>query len=111
MFTDPGYFRDKPVTVYYYKAKAAGPDAKVVIAVHGAERSGQLARDTWMELAEKHGLVVLAPEFDAARFPEKLFQFGGMTETDRARWTFPIVEHLFEQVRRENGRQASTYIL
>jgi pimeloyl-ACP methyl ester carboxylesterase len=111
VFTDPGYFRDKPVTVYYYKAKAAGAEAKVVIAIHGAERSGQLARDTWMELAEKYGLIVLAPEFDLTRFPEKLFQFGGITETDPARWTFPVVEHIFEQVRRDNGLQNPSYIL
>jgi len=111
IFTDPGYFQDKPIKVFYYKARAAGAEAKVVIAIHGAERSGQLARDTWMDLAEKHGLVILAPEFDSARFPEKLFQFGGIGETDRSRWTFPIVEHIFEQVRHDNGLQAPSYIL
>lgn len=111
VFTDPGYFRDKPVTVYYYKGSGAGADAKVVMAIHGAERSGQLARDTWMEIAEKHNLIVLAPEFDLSRYPEKLFQFGGMEEADSSRWTLALVERLFEQFRRDEGLQTPSYIL
>jgi poly(3-hydroxybutyrate) depolymerase len=111
VFTDPGYFRDKPVTVYYYKASMAGPEARVVIALHGVDRSGQMARDNWIELAEKHDLIVLAPEFDAARFPERLFQFGGMTERDPSQRTFAIVEHLFEQVRRDDALRTPSYVL
>lgn len=111
VFTDKGYFADKPVTVHYYKARSAGPDAKVMMVVHGAERQGSRMRDNWMPFAEKNKLIVLAPEFDEARFSSRLFNMGGIESRDRAQWSFQIVEHLFDFVRTGEGLAASDYLL
>ncbi|AYQ29996.1 MULTISPECIES: hypothetical protein [unclassified Polaromonas] len=111
VFTDKGYFADKPVTVYYYKARSAGPDAKVMLVIHGAERQGSRMRDNWMPFAEKNRLIVLAPEFDEARYPSRLFNMGGIETRDRSKWSFQIVEHLFEFVRADEGLTAPDYLL
>lgn len=111
VFTDKGYFADKPVTVHYYKARSAGPDAKVMMVIHGAERQGSRMRDNWMPFAEKNKLIVLAPEFDEARFSSRLFNMGGIESRDRAQWSFQIVEHLFDFVRAGEGLAASDYLL
>lgn len=111
VFKDPGYFADKPVTVHYYKARSAGPDARVLLAIHGMERNAAQARDNWRPHAERHGLIVLAPEFDAARFPSRLFNMGNIEEPDRTRWTFGLIERLFDAVRAGEQLQASDYLL
>jgi len=67
-----------------------------VIAIHGVERCGRRARDNWVAAADKHDLLILAPEFDAAGYPDRSFQFGGMENRDSAAWTFGIVEALFD---------------
>lgn len=111
VFAATGHFADKPVTVHYYKAKSAGPNAQVLIAMHGMERNGKGTRDTWMAFAEKNQLIVLAPELDAVNYPTKLFQVAGMADTDRSHWVFTVVEQLFEQVRVDEGLASATYML
>lgn len=111
VFTDTGYFADKPLTVHYYRAKGAGPAARVLFSMHGVERNAKRARDNWIEAAERNGLVVLAPEFDQARFPRRLYQMGGMEEADSAKWTFGLIERIFDAVRAGEGLTASGYTL
>jgi len=111
VFTDRGFFADKPVTVYYYKARSAGSDARVMMVIHGMERQGSRMRDNWLPFAEKNKLIVLAPEFDEARFPSRLFNMGGIEGRDRSQWSFQIVEHLFDFVRADEGLSATDYLL
>lgn len=101
----------KPITVHYYKPSQAGPQAKVLIAIHGVERNGQSARDHWVQYAQANQVIVLAPEFDERRFPTRLFQFGGMQGRDRSAWTFSVIEELFAKVQEEEGLQTSSYML
>ncbi|RZI44288.1 hypothetical protein EGT07_02360 [Herbaspirillum sp. HC18] len=110
-FTPPGRFADKPVTVHYYKPKNTSADAALLFAMHGAERSGSGARDTWMRAADKYGFIVVAPEFDYARYPNDLYQLGGMQSRDPADWTFQIIESLFDAIRGEEGLKARTYLI
>jgi hypothetical protein len=110
-FSAPGAHTDKPVTVHYYKPLNATADAKVLFAIHGVERAGSRARDHWVKAAEKYGAIILAPEFDQARFPNRLFQMGGMEARNPADWTFHLIENLFEKLRVEEGLNASTYLL
>jgi poly(3-hydroxybutyrate) depolymerase len=111
VFTDKGFFADKPLTVYYYKARSAGPDARVMMVIHGMERQGSRMRHNWMPFAEKNQLIVLAPEFDEARFPARLFNMGGIETRDRSQWSFQIIEHLFDFVRADEGLTAPDYLL
>jgi poly(3-hydroxybutyrate) depolymerase len=111
VFTDTGYFADRPVTVYYYKASSAGPAAKVLIAIHGVERDGAKARNHWVQWAEQNEGIVLAPEFTAQDFPMRSFQWGGMEDADPRHWTFQLIEHLFDKVRLDEGLQSGRYFL
>jgi pimeloyl-ACP methyl ester carboxylesterase len=111
IFSAPGAYAEKPITVYYYKPRDAAPDAKILFAIHGVERSGKRARDNWIAAAEKYGVIVVSPEFDEVRFPARLFQMGGMEQKNPADWTFQIIESLFDKIRTDEGLTTPGYYL
>lgn len=109
VYTQPGYFADKPVTVYYYRPKSAGPNAEVLFAMHGADRGGKLSRNHWRAIADLRGFIVVAPEFDQQRFPNEQYQMAGLENRDPAERIPSIIEGLFDKVRGEEGLSAQTY--
>jgi len=111
VFSAPGTYANKPITVYYYKPQNAPADAKILFSIHGVERSGSRARDNWIAASEKYGVIVFAPEFDDARFPMRLFQMGGMEEENPSDWSFQIIENLFDKIRSDEGLTAPSYYL
>lgn len=111
VFTDPGHFASRPIKVHYFRPANAGADAPVLIAIHGTGRNAVGARDNWVAAAREHGFVVLAPEFDRARFGYADFQHAGMEDRDPSHWTFGVVERLFDFVRAQEGLATPTYLL
>uniref|UniRef100_UPI0038F6D65C hypothetical protein n=1 Tax=Streptomyces niveiscabiei TaxID=164115 RepID=UPI0038F6D65C len=47
-----------------------GPDDEVVFVQHGMLRNGDDYRDFWIEAAEKHNLLIVAPTFGNENFPK-----------------------------------------
>lgn len=47
---------------YYYQPQRAGPQAPLLLLLHGAGRDGRSMMDTWKTTAQKHGLRLLAPD-------------------------------------------------
>jgi predicted esterase len=111
VFHDPGHYSNVPVTVHYYKARRADADSPIVFALHGTGRDGKRALADWIGAAERHRLIIVAPEFDRRHFPNRLYQLGGIGQGDPGQRTFPIIENLFTRVRAEQKLNASSYIL
>ena len=59
----------KTVTVYYVKADHYDPAHPPVIVLHGMNRNPGTYRDGWVELAQRHGFLVLAPYFSREEYP------------------------------------------
>ena len=78
----------------------------LLIAIHGMGRNAKGARDAWKAAADRAGFLVLAPRFDKEQFPSRMFQQGGARgEPDKAKWTFGLIERLFDAAR-ASGRVA-----
>lgn len=67
-FIDP-FHPDRPLEVNFYRPADHGPDDPVVIVQHGMLRNGDEYRDFWIPAAEKHRILIAAPTFSDARFP------------------------------------------
>jgi len=106
-----GFFQGKTVPVYHYKAQTARQDARVLFVIHGVERDARTTCSNWIAAAEKYGLVLVAPEFGSADFPQALFQLGGLTASDESHWTYNLIESLFDLIRESNGLTATGYHL
>ncbi|KRE08566.1 hypothetical protein ASE61_03040 [Bosea sp. Root670] len=93
------------VSTYAPPACAAKP-CPLLIAIHGMGRNARGARDAWKTAADRGGFLVLAPRFDKEQFSSRRFQQGNVRgEPDKAKWTFGLIERLFD-VARASGRVA-----
>ena len=60
---------ERPLEVNFYRPARHGPDDEVVFVQHGMLRNGDDYRDFWIDAAEKHNLLIVAPTFGNEHFP------------------------------------------
>ncbi|WP_420103849.1 alpha/beta hydrolase-fold protein [Bosea sp. (in: a-proteobacteria)] len=107
-FDDPA-FKAIEVQTYTPSACAAKP-CPLLIVIHGNGRNAASARDYWIDAAERYGVQVAAPRFDRQRFSSRIFQQGNVPgEPDKAKWSFGIVERLFDAARATGRIEGDSY--
>ncbi|HSG49012.1 MAG TPA: hypothetical protein VLA43_14420 [Longimicrobiales bacterium] len=87
-----------------------------VLLLHGASRAAEAYRDNAAGFADRYGRLVVVPEFDAERFPNRLYQMGGVfredgTFADPEERTFAYIPMLVDHIRTREGSGALPYIL
>ena len=98
---------DRDLTVHTYKpaAYSGGP---MLVVFHGLARNAEEYRDFARGLANRRGLLVVAPEFDQERFPYKKYTRGGMLKdgavTPRQEWMWNLIPKLVDEIRRREGQ-------
>lgn len=112
---DPRYPTGREIPLWLYKPERHGPDDRIVVVMHGMSRNADAYRDAWAEPAERHNLMVVAPEFSDAAYPETYdYNYGNMVTPDgvlldRKQWLFPLVEKIFAFVRDRSGSRRETF--
>jgi hypothetical protein len=103
--------------VFFFCPKSAAGGARIVVAMHGFDRTASDFRDVLVSQAGRTGQIILVPEFDAAQFPDAYgYNYGNVrrepsSEAPRPRnlWNFGIIDRLFEQVRVAVGSNRKTF--
>ncbi len=118
-FTFTGYapLADKPIIVHYYiPTKGDITTMRVLFSMHGAQRTSEPGLANWRDLAEREGVVVIAPEYAKKNYNENAYQFGGVMRArlsekvaDRERWTYNTVEAIFDLFKAQTGCRAEYY--
>jgi len=96
-------FRGTPLTLHFYKpANYVG--RRFILLFHGASRAAAAYRDNAAGMADAFESLVVVPEFDLERFPNRLYQFGGVFREDGSfadppEHTYAYVPDLVEYVR------------
>lgn len=107
----------RAMRVWGYRPRGAGADAPIVFVLHGQGRNADEYRDYWVSRARRHGLIVLAPEFDRENFPGALTYSQGHVLDAAAsvqppvQWSFSVIEPLFDLARERLGSGASRYFM
>lgn len=106
------------IHVYKPAAYAGGP---LLISLHGLGRNASGYRDYVVPLADRHGLLVVAPRFDRERFPAWRYQGGGLVRDQKvagelrvepeAKWTGRLLLDIVDAVRTAEGRPDLPYYL
>lgn len=96
----------------YVPLACVGKPCPLVFSLHGLQRNAEVARDNWVDAAERHGLLIAAPHFDRERFPTRLYQQGGVgSEADPARWVYAVIERFFDRALATGRVAGTTYTL
>jgi pimeloyl-ACP methyl ester carboxylesterase len=107
VYHDNGANAQKPVRVwYYYPPNFSHGSQKVVFTMHGSYRDAESTLKRWVSYADKHGALVIAPEFSEKYYPKgRNYNRGNVRDENGAMrplsdWTFSTIEEIFDQVRK-----------
>jgi pimeloyl-ACP methyl ester carboxylesterase len=96
--------------VYGYKP-AHWNGERMLIVFHGVDRNADEYRDHAITLGDRFGMLVVAPRFDAERFPSRKYQRGGILEedgtaADAKAWTYAYVPRIARSIRERESKPA-----
>lgn len=127
--TGPGSFEfvdrqgdaSKRMTVYtYLPAGLALADARIAFVMHGHGKNAPGYRDHWGLQAEELKFMVIAPHFDAQQWGDGDYSYASLFNTrgdtqgqlaDESRWSFSLIEHLFDTILQATGNRSQRYYL
>ena len=103
----------RTITLHTYRPAHATAQSPVVLVQHGVMRNGDDYRDFWIPAAEEHGLVIIAPTFSDAQWPDVVSYNNGnlLATTDRAAladtapttapeaWSYTVVTRLVDDLK------------
>jgi poly(3-hydroxybutyrate) depolymerase len=103
-YVDARWGEARALDVYLYLPKACAvkpASCRVLFSMHGTLREAQKSRDVWVEHADAGQLIIVAPHFDAQRFPSRWYQQGAVAvHTDANDWAYAVIDRLFAELRR-----------
>jgi poly(3-hydroxybutyrate) depolymerase len=106
-----------PLTVFVYRPPQAGPDADMVIILHGVQRDAGRYFLEWVPRAQAEGFVLAVPEFRQTDWPRNLaYSLGNLeledgTPVPPEAWAFGRIEPLFDTVRDRLNLTRPDYVL
>jgi cyanophycinase len=89
---------------------------RMIMVFHGTLRNADEYRDNARAMGERFGALIVAPKFDAERFPSIRYQRGGITRPDGSaappdEWTYAFIPEIARHVRNMEGRPDMPYYL
>jgi hypothetical protein len=84
---------------------------RMLLVLHGVLRNADRYRDDAVVLGDRWQALIVAPRFDAERFPSRRYQRGGLLDASGAPappadWTYALVPKIAAKVRELTGRPA-----
>lgn len=88
----------------------------IIVVFHGTLRNADEYRADAEDMARKWGALVVAPQFDAKRFPGAKYNYGGVLKADGTAapqddWTYSYVPKIVDAVRAKEGKPKLPYYL
>lgn len=113
-YTDP-HFPDRPLTLRSARPRYCTPDTPIVFVHHGRGRNGDDYRNYWLPLVDEAGVLVIAPEFSDAAFPDsRWYNHGNLLDDSgepnpRDASTYAIVPRLFAALQAQGVTRRRRY--
>jgi hypothetical protein len=111
IFDPQALLNRQPVEIFYHIPDGDIATMPILMSLHGADRNGDTHRDFWIDMANEHGFMVMAPEFSTANYPglgdnyimSNIFDDGdnpsSATFNNQNEWTCFVLDPLFEYVK------------
>jgi hypothetical protein len=112
---------DNPeIKVFYALRPKISSKTKVLVVMAGRQRDADAYIESWVDWGGRSNYVVIAPQFDVKNWPEPLgYNFGNLasgsersnTPNPRSKWSFTVLEQLFDEVRKRFSVDVEKYDL
>lgn len=107
--------RGTTLEVFTYKPKSY-QGKRMIMVFHGTLRNADEYRDHAQAMGDRFGALIIAPKFDAERFPNRRYHRGGILKEDGAaapqeEWTYPFIPALAEEIRMRERKPKMPYTL
>ncbi|MBL8857514.1 MAG: hypothetical protein JNL28_03285 [Planctomycetes bacterium] len=98
----------EPIECFTYKP-AHWSGERMIFVHHGVLRNADEYRDHAVILGDRFDALIVAPRFDAERFPSRKYQRGGILNEDGtaarpAEWTYAFIPKIAAAIRELEGR-------
>jgi len=101
-----------PLPVHLYAPERAGPDAPIVLVMHGARRNADDYRDNWIDVARGCDVIIAAPEFSQERFPGSArYNLGGLGGAGEEPPAFDVIGTIFEAVQAAYAPETDHFVM
>ncbi len=96
---------ERPLEVNFYRPARHQPNDPVIVVQHGMLRNGDDYRDFWIDAAEKHNLLIVAPTFPDEPFPKAEGYNNGLVVSaegqivPRDQWLYAVPERVLAALR------------
>jgi dienelactone hydrolase len=107
---------DGELEVFCYRPDSWSGE-RILCVLHGVLRNADEYRDHAVGMADRFDALVVAPRFDAERFPSRRYQRGGVLLEDGTaaapeKWTYPRITEVVALVRAATARpDAKLYVI
>lgn len=107
--------QDKTINIYYYNPSEDPSGLPILFVMHGTNRNADDYRDNWVDLARKHQILVVVPEFSREHFPSaRSYNLGGMLDKDgqpvaEEQWAYSLIEPIFDHIKVMAGSREKGY--
>jgi len=106
--------KDKPVVVYYSISEGDMSTMPVIFVLPGTNRDADNYIRPWIEIAKQHKCMIFSIEFPEAYYTSDEYITGNVIDksgkfVDKEKWSFSIIEPLFEYIKAQTGNKTSKY--
>jgi len=100
-------FGGTPLNLHYFKPPNYAGE-RFILVLHGASRTAPGYRDSASGMGERFQSLIVVPEFDLERFPNRTYQFGGVFREDGSladpqERTYAFIPQIVEYIRGREG--------
>ena len=107
-----GYNLGRPILLHFYRPNNFRPDSPILFMMHGQTRQGDSELKLLYEMAERRGMLCIAPEFEGEYHPTSHhYERGGTTILAERYWSFTGIEHIFDYVKACTGNTSEKYFI
>ncbi|WP_292106232.1 hypothetical protein [Brevundimonas sp.] len=106
----------RTIRVWTYRPETWTDADPVLFVMHGMGRNAETYLDAWTEIAEQHGFLLVAPEFESrfAQYVTSDYQEGNVQTfygalNPEEEWAFTVIENIFDRLNTTNGWSALAY--
>ena len=106
----------RTIRVWTHRPEGWSPGDSVLFVMHGMGRNADDYLNAWTEIADRQGLLVVAPEFENrfSRYVTADYQEGNVRNVfgamnPESEWAFTVIENIVDELNARNGWAISEY--